>query len=379
MPSFSFRSIIEILLPGDLGSGLANFILWPTPFLQIPLIFAVPVVFGLIWFWRANKGLCIAVCVLLYIGNIFTQSHSKYHSNFMPYTVPVDQTNPGDRPAPSDYTTDGRVWQDDYALQDAATPGWNVIGDAIHPQPVEGKISQEEATYEFRFMNEANYLIRSKVISPDTFISISPSIRDYLLDRQARLAGVTPGLNSGFLDRYHSRVAIDKINAENTPLTYYINARDTEQDKVGNEVYAPIFYGLLAFFIFGFAGKYGLIGTRAFRHMRGQKTYGEKLAAYNHARTVEDATPVMGPFKLIYPVLSIGGTPFNLEGSLFDKKYPYVLHLKSGASLYFYHAAHDRHEDKPVPKKPKFTWDFVAPKKEVIKPAPGRPSIFLER
>jgi len=384
---FSPRSIIEVVLPGGIGSGLSDFIFWPVPFYQIPLILAAPFAIGLIWFFKYSRGLCIAVCVLLYFGTMFNQTHSQYVYHSGPYQVQDEAKsqqeaawrarNPGE---PALNYRAGYAWEDDDFLFGESSPGWSVINPVLHTQPVDGKISQEEATYEFRFQNEAHYLIVSHVIPPGTFISMSGAIRDYLADRQARLQAIAPLRNGGFMDRYHYRAAVDKINGEDTPLTLYINMRDAEQNKINGEFYGPILYGVVAFLIFGFSGKYIIKYYGAFQDSRNTRGFEALFGAYTHARVDKEGLQVDGPIKLHYPRMYINDTPFDLTDAYLDKDDHTLLTLKKyiQVRLYVGTTTINTHQDAPIPKKPKFTWDYVAPNQEESKPKPSsaRRSIF---
>jgi hypothetical protein len=385
MPIFSFRSLIEILLPGDFGSGVADFLLWPIPGYDVPLLCALPILVSLVWFFRANKALCITVCALLYLGTMFTESHTKYHYSFLPYTVPADEADPNYRTKSGytdggenagDYTHDGRVWQSDLARADASDGTLTNIG--LHYYPVPGEVTYEESIYEDRWKNEVNQLVLTNAMSASSFAGLENASREYFQSRLARYKAVAPLHNGGFMDRVHYREAIDKMNAEDTPITPFIKMRDAEDAKVANEFYAPIFTGIIAFIAIGFGGKYALKFWTPFWQSRQSRGWRALFSHYTHGRVEKDGLPIDGPIKLHYPRMYINDTPYSLEGAWLDKDEASLLYMKNGTviRLYVGTTSLSRHEDKPIEKKQKFTWDYVEPKKETMADSSRRNSIF---
>jgi hypothetical protein len=391
MPVFSFRSLIEILLPGDFGSGVADFLLWPIPGYDVPLLCGLPVLLSLVWFFKANKALCITVCALLYMGSIFTESHTKYHYSVLPYTVPADQADPNYRTKSGytdggenagDYTHDGRVWQSDLARADASDGTLTNIG--LHYYPVPGEITYEESIFEDRWKNEVNQLVLTNAMTAGTFAGMESQCREYFQSRHARYQAVASLHNGGFMDRVRYREAIDKMNAEDTPITPFVRARDAEDAKVADEFYGPIFTAVIAFLVIGFAGKYALKFWTPFWQERRSKSWRTLFGHFTHGRVEKDGMPIDGPIHLSYPRFYINDTPYNLEGAWLDKDDAMVLKLanKTVIRLYVGTSVAPKFESKPLPKKPKFTWDYVAPK-STIDPLPeilsNRKSIFQER
>jgi hypothetical protein len=245
-------------------------------------------------------------------------------------------------------------------------------------------VTYEESIYEDRWKNEVNQLVLTNAMSASSFAGLENECRDYFKSRHDRYKAVASLHNGGFMDRVHYRMAIDKMNAEDTPITTFVKMRDAADAKVANEFYGPIFTALIAFVAFGFAGKYALKFWGPFWLERRSKSWRALFSCYTHGKVEKDGLPIDGPITLHYPRMYINDTPYTLEGAWLDKDDATALHLANGTviGLYVGSATVPQYDSKPPPKKPKFTWDYVAtpPTRE---PAPkessNRKSIFNER
>ncbi|HUB66858.1 MAG TPA: hypothetical protein VL981_05175, partial [Candidatus Methylacidiphilales bacterium] len=258
MPLCNLRSIIEILIPGDYGSGLADAVLWPIPFWWIPIVYILPFIFGGLWLAYKNFRLFLYIVIPLVVLNIWTQVTSKYGYNPLPYTVPVNKADPNqaDSVAPNDYSQDGKyVWQDDASRLSAASWGTCYV---VHfqKQAIPGQITQEEVNYQTWLRVENADLILNNVYSASEYnSSVCYQIRDYLRAREAQEQELMPLHYGGFYDRIKYRWAIDEMNGKPSPLQTYIDARQNDEAKVGFELWGPFVFGALTLFVFGFVGK----------------------------------------------------------------------------------------------------------------------------
>ena len=201
MPLCNIRSIIEILIPGDYGSGLADHILWPIPFWNVPLLYILPFFFGGLWLMQKNFRLFLYIVIPLAFLNIWTQANSKYSYKPLPYTVPVDKADPSqaDSVAPDDYTADGKyVWQDDDSRLSPASWGTSYVTH-FHTKAIPGQVTQEEANYQLWLLVENADLILNNVYTADEYnSSMCYQLRDYLRAREKTEQDLAPLHYGGF-------------------------------------------------------------------------------------------------------------------------------------------------------------------------------------
>ena len=128
-----------------------------------------------------------------------------------------------------------------------------------HVEPVRSEFAATTGTVDWAHAQRAfqkRHLLAHKM-TEGSFASIGAASHDYFQSRHERYEAVAPLHYGGFMDRLHFRLAIDKMNAEDTPLTTFVKMRDAEDAKVANEFYGPIFTAVITFLVIGFAGKYG--------------------------------------------------------------------------------------------------------------------------
>lgn len=387
MPLCNIRSIIEILLPGDLGSGLADAILWPVPFWEVPLLYVLPFIYGAFWLARRNFKMFLWIAIPLFILNQWTQANSKYSYHPLPYLVKDEQKSEEERqwnaenPHEPHFTYHpGYAWVNDDSRMDGDLRGFYF---QYQTTAIPGKVTQEEANYQHWLNNESLSLITNGVMSAADDSALAPTMRDYLVDREQTEQGLMPLHYGSFHDRIKYRWAIDTMNAKPSPLQPYIDRRVKENADVSFRLWGPVVLGFIILAALAFVIKYTIkakefVGTKV-----STVRWDDLLAGFNRARVIKKGLEIDGPIFLRYPKLFINDAPFDLEYADFDEEHKNVVHLKDGTRLYLYYGdVAPAYVQAPPPKRPKFTWDYIDPNK--IKEPPGvistnRRSIFSER
>lgn len=337
MPLCNLRSIIEILLPGNFGSGMADFILWPIPMWRVPLLYVLPFIFGGLWLLQKNFRLFCYIAVPLFVLNIWTQSHSKYSYN------------------PNAYQDASGEWHDDLDRRDGDTTSFVF---RYHVYADKYGVTQEEANYQFWLNNEDVDLVINGVMTQDEDNAMAPTMRDYLLNREQTEKDLAPLHNGSFSDRVKYRWAIDEMNAKPSPLQPFIDSRLKEQADVSYKLWGPIVFGLLAFFIFGYLGKYAIKAGVKIESKVSNNRWDALLTDYNRARVVprhtsaraDDSVVIDGLVTLRYPNLFINDAPFSLDKAEVNEEHKHVIVLKDGTQLYLYKGHVDPVYEQETPK-----------------------------
>jgi hypothetical protein len=382
MPLCNLRSIIEILIPGDTGSWVADTLMYQVGFgswLCIPLIVVLPFFFGGLWLMQKNVRLFLYIVIPLGVLNIWTQVNSKYGYNPLPYTVPVNKADPNqaDSVAPNDYTADGKyVWQDDDSRLSPASWGTSYVVD-FHTKAIPGQITQEEANYQLWLLVENADLIVNNVYSAKEYNnSVCYELRDYLRAREKKEQDLAPLHNGGFSDRIKYRWAIDTMNEQPSPIQKYIDARHNDEAKVQFELWGPIVFGGLACLILSYIGKKHVKARELVETNLGTSRWDSITRDFNRAKVIKTARrdagyqivqpkngmAIDGPITLRYPKLFIYDTPFDLDRAEIDEQQPNIIHLRDGTQLSLYQGeAAPAYVQEPPVKKPTFTWEEPAP------------------